>query len=201
MISLLIHMLLNPWSLGAAAVVALIAVALYFVIGPVKLLKLALDLRTWAVVAGILAVIAYAHLEKQNADLTAKVNNAAQQTTATNDGASTTELRAHQQVQRAAQSGRIHQAVVAPRPKSDRGDAEDAVMDQIARERGQKVPVAPSTPPEPTQSAPAPAPKPETKHVVQPAPVAPVIAQRVPDRAPVPAPRGVRKQSDVTVVP
>lgn len=201
MIGFFIHMLLNPWSLGAVAVIAVVGVALYFILGPVKLLKIALDLRTWAVVAGILAIVAYSHLEKQNADLTSKVENAAHQTIATNDAAATTEFRAHKQVKRAEQSGRIHQAITAPRPQAERGDAEDAVMDQIARERGQPVPAAPTPQPEPTQTAPAPAPKPETKHVVQPTPVAPVVAQRAPDRAPVPAHRGLRKQPDVTVVP
>lgn len=195
MISLLIHMLLNPWSLGAVAAIIVVAVGLYFVIGPVKLLKLALDLRTWAVIGGVLAVIAYAHLEKQNADLTTKVENAQQQTVASDDGQKTTQLRVTQQAKRAGQSQRLHAVITKPRPKSDAGDAEDAVMDQIARERGQHVPDAPNQP------TPTPVPKPETKHVVQSVPVAPVVAQRVPDRAAVPAPRGMRKQPDVTVVP
>jgi hypothetical protein len=196
MISLLIHMLLNPWSLGALAAIVVVTVALYFLIGPVKLLKLALDLRTWAVIGGVLAVIAYAHLEKQNADLTTKVENAQQQTVASDDGQKTTQLRVDQQAKRAGQSQRLHAVITKPRPKTDVGDAEDAVMDQIARERGQHVPDAP-----PVQTAPMPSPQPETKHVVQPVPVAPVVAQRVPDRAVVPAPRGLRKRPDVTVVP
>jgi hypothetical protein len=200
-LSLIAHLLFNPWSLGVLGVVAVIGVGLYFTIGPVKLLKLAFDLRTWAVIAGITAVVAYAHLEQQNEALQAKVQTQQQQTVATDDGTKVTQLRVQQQTKRTGQSQRIHRSISQPRPETDAGDAEDAVLDQIARERGQHVPAPPVHKTPTPKPAPVLAPKPEVQNDPQPVPVAPVVAQRVPDRPAVPAPHGVRKRPDITIVP
>lgn len=184
MFTLLLHMIMNPWTLGALAALALIAVGLYFTIGPVKLLGIVMDIRTWAVIAGVLAVLAFAHQEQQNAEIKTKLENAQQQSTATTDGAATTTLRTTQQAARTAQTGRIQKAISAAKP----GDEEDAALDAIASERGQTVPAIP-----PPVVVP-PTPKPETSHVQPPPQVAP-------DRAPVPSPDGVRhKRPDVVVV-
>jgi hypothetical protein len=184
MFMLLLHMLMNPWTLGVVAALAVIAVGLYFTIGPVKLLALVMDIRVWFAIAGVLAVLAFAHQEQQNADIKTKLENAQQQSTATTDGAAATTLRTTQQAARTAQTGRIQKAIAAAKP----GDEEDAALDAIAAERGQAP--APVVPPPVAQATP----KPETPHVQPPPQVAP-------DRAPVPAPDGVRhKRPDVVVV-
>lgn len=181
MISLLLHMLLTPYALYGVLALAVIAAGIYFTAGPAALLKIATDIRTWFAIAAVLAVLAFAHQEQANADLKQQIATAAQQTTATTDGAKTTQLRVDQQTKRASQSQRIHQVIAQAPPEQ----AEDAVLDQIARERGQRLANAPS--------------QIETKH--DPDPASPPVAQRAPDRAAAGASGRLRKQPDVVVVP
>lgn len=131
MISLLLHMLLNPMTLVGVLAIAVLAAGVYFTAGPVKLLQIAVDIRTWFAIAAVLAVLAFAHQEQVTADLSAKLTQQTQQTTATTDGAKTTQLRVDQKTHRAVQGNRIQQAITTAKP----GGAEDAVMDAIAVEQ------------------------------------------------------------------
>lgn len=136
MISLLLHMILTPYALYGVLALALIAIGLYFTVGPVALLKIAMDIRTWFAIAAILAVLAFAHQEQANRDLKQQIDQQAQQSTATTDGAKTTQIRVEQKTKRATQASRIQSAIVQAKP----GDAQDAVMDAIAAEQANPNP-------------------------------------------------------------
>lgn len=131
MISILLAMLFNPWTLGGIVVLVVAAVALYFLAGPVVLWKIVADVRTWIAVGGVLAVLAFAHGEKQNQELKADLTRIEQQQDATKDALATTQLRSEQKTQRAAQTSRLQAAIQQAAP----GTEEDALLDAIAAER------------------------------------------------------------------
>lgn len=197
MTSILFHLFFNPWALGAVAVIALIAVAIWFIpgLGPAKLLKIALDLRTWAVLAGILAVLGFAHQEKRYNEMKDQIAGMAQQHTADVDAVKTTEFRAEQKEKRTGEGRRIQSAIDRAKP----GSAYDDVMDAIANVRGD--PVAQGKPPIQVVPAPKlPAEKQSEPEVPNAKSNPPPAAERAPAR-PAPGPDGVRvKPEDVDVV-
>lgn len=131
MFSILFHMLISPWALGGAATFIGLGVLCYFMLGPVVLWKIVSDIRTWFVVAAVLAVLAFAHGEKQNAALKADLAQATQQITADKGADKTTNLRVAQKTKRAVQSTRLQEAIT----HADPGTEEDALLDAIAAER------------------------------------------------------------------
>lgn len=163
MLMLLLHMLFTPYALGGVVLLAGIGAVIYFTLGPVTLMKVACDIRTWFAIGAVLAVLAFANVEKQNADLKAQVadyaaQTAANQKTADADAKTTTDTRAAQKTVRAAQSTRLQQRIDHAQP----GHAEDDVLDAIAAERpdGAAAQPAPTAPAHPPAQPPAPAAKP-----------------------------------------
>lgn len=128
---ILLGLLLNPGALIAYAGLALAAVGIYFTLGPGRLLKIALDLRTWFALALILAVLAFAHAEKRNNDLEAQIAAAAAQGQADRDAGAVIDTRRQQQEGRRQQTQRIDDAIQA----APQGEAQDAALDAIAAER------------------------------------------------------------------
>ena len=127
--SILLGLLLNPNGLLAYAGLALLAVVIYFTLGPARLLKIALDIRTWFALALALAVLAFAHSERLANDLEAQIAAAAAQGQADRDAV--IETRRRQQEDRHQQAQRIDDAIQAAPP----GEAQDAALDAIAAER------------------------------------------------------------------
>ncbi|AXQ68682.1 membrane protein [Caulobacter phage CcrPW] len=139
MFSILLHMLISPATLWGVGGLALIAVALYFLAGPVFLWKLASDIRTWFAIAAVLAVLAFAHNEKQNSDLKAQIAQAGEQKTADKDAQKTTELRVKQKTARASQTQRYQAAITNATP----GTEVDTLLDAIAADQAPVVRTAP----------------------------------------------------------
>lgn len=131
MFSILLHMLFSPWALGGVAALIGLAVLCYFTLGPVVLWKIVSDIRTWFAVAAVLAVLAFAHGEKQNAGLKADIAQATQQITSDKGADKTNNVRIAQKTQRAAQATRLQEAIT----HADPGTEEDALLDAIAAER------------------------------------------------------------------
>ncbi|WP_312084707.1 hypothetical protein [Brevundimonas sp.] len=129
--SILLGLLFNPGALIAYAGLALVAVGIYFALGPARLLKIATDIRTWFALALILAVLAFAHSEKRADALEAQIAVAAAQGKADRDAGAVTETRRQQQEGRRQQTQRIDDAIQAAPP----GEAQDAALDAIAAER------------------------------------------------------------------
>ncbi|MFN3836836.1 MAG: hypothetical protein ACK4MI_03895 [Brevundimonas sp.] len=128
---ILLGLLFNPGALLAYAALGLVAVGIYFALGPARLLKIAMDLRTWFAIGAVLAVLAFAHQEKRNNDLEAQIAAAAAQGQADRDAGAVTETRLRQQDDRRQQTQRIDDAIQAAPP----GEAQDAALDAIAAER------------------------------------------------------------------
>jgi hypothetical protein len=186
MFSILLGLIFNLNSLIAIAVMAGIAALIYVTLGPVRLMKIAADVRTWLVIFAVLAVMAFAHSEKRNDELEAKIDAAAQQQTADEDAQDSLERRATQRETRRRQDDRIRDAIGQAPP----GQRHDAALDQIAAEQAARTEPL-STPASPTSGA-------QDEVLDQRA-----AAQAAPDPGPVdvPAADRVRKQPDVVVVP
>jgi hypothetical protein len=185
MLMLLLHMLLTPYALVGVLLLAGVGAVIYFTLGPVTLMKVACDIRTWFAIGAVLAVLAFANVEKQNADLKAQVaayaaQTAANQKTADTDAKTTTDTRATQKAGRQAQSTRLQQRIDHAPP----GQAQDAVLDGIAAER-------------PDLAAAAPAPAAPAHPTAQP----PAAAAKPLPGAPAPAAGGLSKRPDGAIEP
>jgi len=178
MLSILFHLLFNMNVLYGVIAIAAVGAGIYFTLGPVIFLKTIMDIRTWFVLAAILAVLGFAHGQKQNAELKKEIAAAAQQSTADKGALETTNLRVIQRGQRQQQSTRLQQVIIQAPP----GTEEDALLDAIAAERPTYHNILQSTP---RQS--------DAKQA-QPSPSAT-------DRAPVLSGGVLRKRPDVVVVP
>lgn len=128
---ILLGLLINPNALLAYLGLAVVAAGIYFTLGPARLLKIATDIRTWFVLALVLAVLAFAHSERRNDDLEAQIAAAAAQAQADRDAGAVTDTRQRQQEGRREQTNRIDAAIQA----APAGGAEDAALDAIAAER------------------------------------------------------------------
>lgn len=128
---ILLGLLFNPGALIAYAGLALAAVGIYFTLGPARLLKVALDIRTWFALVLVLAVLAFAHSEKRADALEAQIAAAAAQGQADRDAGAVIDTRRRQQDDRRQQTQRIDDAIQAAPP----GGAQDAALDAIAAER------------------------------------------------------------------
>jgi membrane protein implicated in regulation of membrane protease activity len=130
MLSLLFHLLFNPGALMGVLGIAAIAAGIYFTMGPLTLIKIATDIRTWFAIALVLAFLAFAHAEKRAETLEKKVDAAAQQHTSDVDATKTTQLRVEQKAKRQVQSTRLQEAITHAPPEQ----AEDALLDAIAQD-------------------------------------------------------------------
>lgn len=187
MFSILLGLIFNLNSLIAIAAMVGVALLIYTVFGPARLLKIAADVRTWLLIVVVLAVVAFAHSEKRADDLEAKLDTAIEQATADEDAQASLERRAAQRERRRVQDDRIGEAIDRAPP----GQRLDAALDAIAAEQAAK-PATAQTPPAPIPG------DPEDEVLDQHA-----AAQAAADPGPVdvPAAGRVRKQPDVVVVP
>lgn len=129
--SILWTLLFNPNALFGYLVLAALAVGIYFTMGLPKLIKIATDIRVWFAIGAVLAVMAFAHMEKRNNELEAEIKFAKAEATSVEDAATVTDTRQRQQAGRRAQTQRIDTAIrTAPA-----GGAQDAALDAIAAER------------------------------------------------------------------
>jgi membrane protein implicated in regulation of membrane protease activity len=131
MFPIILHLLLNPGFLIGLVVIALIAAGIYFTMGPLTLLKVATDIRTWFILAFFLLVLAYAHTEQRADALEQDVKQSKTVQTATTDGAKTTELRVQQKTKRQTQSNHLQESISHAQP----GQAQDDLLDAIAQDR------------------------------------------------------------------
>jgi len=150
MLSILIHLILNPGFAIGIGIIAVAAAIIYFTMGPVQLLKIALDIRVWFIAAFFLVGLAYLHSEKRADDLEASLKQAATQQTATTDAGKTTDLRVQQKTKRQTQTT-SHQASIS---NASPGQAEDDLLDAIAQDHGAPA-VAPAQPVATAQPVPA----------------------------------------------
>lgn len=150
MFGFLFTLLLHPYTLIGLGVLIAIGVGLYFLMGPVKFIALICDIRLWGAVAGVLVLLAYCNVEKQNADLKSQVASAAaqfkqNQTTAVADAKKTTDQRAAQQAHRKTQTARLQEKIDSAPP----GQAQDDVLDAIAAEDASPAAVPGGSQPQP----------------------------------------------------
>lgn len=129
----LLHLLLHPYVLVGLIVLGAIAVGAYYFLGPVRFAQIACDVRTWFAVFMVVAVLGYANVEKQNADLKAGYERAtaAAEQTATVDTAKTVKLRTVQVAARKVQTHH-HQEIISHAPP---GQALDSLLDAFAADR------------------------------------------------------------------
>lgn len=131
MFSILLALILNPASLWTIVAVCGAVVLAWFTIGPAFVIKIASDIRTWFVLALVLAIMAFAHGEKRNRDLEAKLDTAIAQSTADKDAQTSLERRARQRETRRNQNDRIAERI----EQAPVGRKHDAALDGIAAER------------------------------------------------------------------
>lgn len=197
--SILFHLLFNPFSGIGVGLLAVAAVAIWFIpgLGPAKLLKIAVDIRTWFVIALVLALLAFVHAEQRTDKLEKQIASATQQKVADTGAQQTVQLRTTQQTKRQAQATRLQASIQRAPP----GQAQDAVLDAIAAEQGQHVEAAPVDPPAPVAPPPVSPPQPaQVPHAsVQPPVVPPLPAAAAP--GPQPPAGSLRKPIDGTLVP
>lgn len=196
MTSILFALLFNPNSFMVYAVLIALALGIYFTMGLPKLIKIATDIRVWFAIGGILAVLAFAHMEKRNQDLETQIKAAAAQAQSTEDGAAVIETRQRQQAGRRAQTQRIDDAIrTAPT-----GGAQDAALDAIAAERPDYHGALDDALDQRQSAEPAVAAPVAQQPVAQPPAGEPPLLRRR-GTMPVVAGDGVRKQLDGVVVP
>lgn len=121
------------------AILALAAVAagIYFTLGPVKLIQIALNWKTWLVVAGIFGGIALWHSAHTIKDQQTQIDTAAVIIDSGKDSQAVITTHVQKKEKRQVQQN-TEQAVIDQAPV---GEELDALMDEIARE--QAVPAAP----------------------------------------------------------
>ncbi|SRR6266567_1409664 len=121
------------------AVLALAAVAagIYFTLGPVKLIQIALNWKTWLVVAAIFGGIALWHSSTKIAEQQTQIDTAAVIIDSGKDSQAVITTHVQKKEKRQVQQN-TEQAVIDQAPV---GEELDALMDEIARE--QAVPAAP----------------------------------------------------------
>lgn len=130
MFSILLSLLLNPNSLWTIAALCGMAALLWFAVGPSVVIKIATDIRTWFVLALVLAVMAFAHSEQRAKALEAKIEAAVAQQKADVDAQKSQERRAAQREVRRNQSNRITERI----EQAPVGEKHDAALDGIAAE-------------------------------------------------------------------
>lgn len=186
MLSILLGLIFNFNSLIALAVMAGVAALIYTAFGPARLFKIAADVRTWLLVFGVLAAMAFAHEQKRNDELEAKLDTAIEQQRADADAQESLERRAEQRETRRRQDDRIRDAI----DRAPTGQRHDAALDAIAAEQALR-----ETPPPPISNG------------AQDALLDERAALQAPTAAGDPggdrdaSSDGVRKQPDVVVVP
>lgn len=131
MFSILLALVLNPASLWTIAALCGAAALAWFTLGPAVVIKIASDLRTWFILALVLAVMAFAHAEKRNQALEDKLDTALAQATADTDAQKSQERRARQRETRRQQDDRITARI----EQAPAGQKHDAALDGIAAER------------------------------------------------------------------
>lgn len=131
MFSILLALLLNPASLWTVAAVCGAAALAWFTVGPALVIKVASDIRTWFILALVLALMAFAHAEKRNQALEEKLDTAIAQAKADTDAQKSQERRARQRETRRQQTDRIAERIEQAPP----GQKHDAALDGIAAER------------------------------------------------------------------
>ena len=131
MFSILLALLFNPASLWTIAAICGAVALAWFTIGPAFVIKIASDIRTWFVLGLVLAVMAFAHGEKRNQALEAKLDTAIAQATADDDAQKSQERRSRQRETRRVENDRITDRI----EQAPEGHKHDAALDGIAAER------------------------------------------------------------------
>ncbi len=115
----------------AIAVLAAIAVGLYFWQGPALLLKIVANPYVWLAAVVALGAMSVMHLEQENKDLKATVQQQQTQSSATTDAQKTDEVRVTQKTKRQTQSDKQQTVITNAKP----GQAQDDLLDEISSER------------------------------------------------------------------
>lgn len=138
---------INFWSLAYAIGLLLVAVGIYFTLGPVKLAQLALDARVWMVVIIGLIGITLWHDSVVKAENAATIKNQIIDKKTGDDGKAVIIDDGKRAQQRGGQAVRIQHAIDTAKPD----DAFDSFMDQVGREQAtDTTKPAPSPPPSTT---------------------------------------------------
>ncbi len=123
------------WGLAAVA-----AVAVMFYLGAGKtVLKLAMDVRVWLVVAAAVLFLSVGDIKKQNTDLKRQLDQIEEVQAAKDDGIETQNFRQDLRTARGAESNRIRDRIIHAEPDQ----AVDSALDEIATIQDENAPDEP----------------------------------------------------------
>jgi hypothetical protein len=140
MIGSILFLFANWYMLAFAVVLLAIAAALYFTVGPVKLLQIVLDARTWMVILAVAAGITLYSSSQTIKQQDQKIQNQNTQNTSSGDGNKVVNHEADTKAKHVTQTEK-QGAIIAAAPQ---GTKEDALMDEIAAEQA-STPLTPDT--------------------------------------------------------